>query len=164
MERKARKRRSDALSYEEIKARIYAKDEAIQKRKDDKRQQQIIDQHVKTSLKRTEIVKRLIGKSIDVDIMMNHIMNVFSETDSNPTPGSYCTFIYNAKTPKLLYDQYPLIAVLSIESWGFKGINFHWGTQRNYTWGEVNSLYHIINNDEISELRKIPYAKFLRVP
>jgi hypothetical protein len=123
-----------------------------------------IDQDVKTEQNRVKILQQKIRGIDDPTLIMDIIMKVFSETSSFPQPGNYFTFVYNAKTPKLLYDQHPLVAVLSTEEWGFKGINFHWGTQRNYTWAEVGSLYHVINNDEINDMKNIPYAKFLRVP
>ena len=40
--------------------------------------------------------------------------------------GGFYTFVYNAKTPKITYDQHPLIACVDLFSWGFRGLNFHW--------------------------------------
>jgi hypothetical protein len=102
-----------------------------------------------------------IGNKKNPDVLMAIIQEVLSQTDFYPSAGSYYTFVYHAKTPNLVYDQYPLVAVLSIEEWGFKGINFHWREQRNYTWNEVSSLFHVINNDEIQQMRSIQYAKFV---
>lgn len=120
-----------------------------------------INRDIKTEQSRVKILQQQIKGIRNRDLIMTIIMRVFSETSLDPIPGNYYTYIYNAKTPNLLYDQYPLVAVLSVEEWGFKGINFHWNEQRNYTWAEVNSLYHVINNDEIDDMKNIKYAKFI---
>ena len=77
-----------------------------------------------------------------------------------PEPGKFYTFVYNAKTPNKQYDQHPLIACTSLEQWGFKGINYHWQQSRNYTWNEVPGGLYEINNDELSDLDGIPFARF----
>ena len=46
-------------------------------------------------------------------------------------------FFYRAKTPNLRYDMHPMVAVTDVFEWGFRGINFHWNTYRNYTWNEI---------------------------
>lgn len=120
-----------------------------------------VNQDIKTEKSRVKILQQEIRNVNDPDLIMSIIMRIFGETSSFPMPGNYYTYIYNAKTPNLVYDQYPLVAVLSLEEWGFKGINFHWNEQRNYTWAEVNSLYHVINNDEIDDMKNIQYAKFI---
>jgi len=120
-----------------------------------------VNQDIKTEKNRVKILQQEIKNITDPDLIMSIIMRIFGETSSFPIPGNYYTYIYNAKTPNLVYDQYPLVAVLSVEEWGFKGINFHWNEQRNYTWAEVNSLYHVINNDEIDGMKNIPYTKFI---
>jgi hypothetical protein len=123
-----------------------------------------IDQHIKTTLRRIDILKQKIGNNNDPFYIMTTITNVFGETDITPEVGNYYTFRYAAKTPGLLYDVHPLIATLSIESWGFKGLNFHWNQIRHYTWEEVKTLFYVINNDEIEEMKKIPYTYFTTVP
>ena len=55
---------------------------------------------------------------------------------------------------------FPLVAVTYVDRWGFRGLNFHWGTSRNYTWNEIVGRLHIINNDEIDYLRSLQYANF----
>ena len=81
-----------------------------------------------------------------------------------PEPGKFYTFVYNAKTPKLRYDQHPLIACTEIKRWGFVGINFHWRETRNYTWNEVAGQLHKVYYEELDEMLSIPYAKYLTVP
>ena len=108
---------------------------------------------------RTEELQDKIGELDDADDIMMSIMEVFSETEIVPDAGNYYTFVYNAKTPGV-YDEFPLVAVTYVDRWGFKGINFHWGTSRNYTWNEIVGYLHIVQNDEIDYLRSLPYAKF----
>ena len=96
----------------------------------------------------------------DPDDIMMTIMEVFREGEFIPDVGKYYTFIYSAKTKGVTYDEFPLVAVTDIERWGFKGINFHWGEPRNYTWIEVNSKLLEIKPNEIEYLRSLQYAKF----
>ena len=93
------------------------------------------------------------------DIMMT-IMEVFRDGDFVPDVGKYYTFIYSAKTKDVTYDEFPLVAVTSIERWGFRGINFHWGQQRQYTWFEIDSRLLEVKQNEIDYLRSLSYAKF----
>jgi len=108
-------------------------------------------------------IQELQGKldgSEDADSIMMSILEVFTETEWVPEPGKYYTFLYIAKSPDITYDEHPLIACMEVLRWGFKGLNFHWGTMRNYTWQEVVGALHVVNNDEIEYLRELPYAKY----
>ena len=105
-----------------------------------------------------ELQEQIEGLSDPDDIMMN-IMEVVRQTVLVPDPGNYYTFVYNAKTPGV-YDEFPLVAVTFVDRWGFQGLNFHWGTSRNYTWNEIVGTLHVINNDEIDYLRSLSYANF----
>ena len=117
------------------------------------------------NLTRVELLKqKLSGKASNPDFIMSSILELFGDGENAPRPGSYCTYIYNAKTPELLYDRHPLIAVLDITEWGFIGINFHLNKQRNYTWPEVASQFCTIENSEIGYLRSLPYRVLLRNP
>ena len=117
------------------------------------------------NLTRVELLKqRLSGRPINPNFIMSSILELFGDGENVPRPGSYCTYIYNAKTPDLLYDRHPLIAVLDITEWGFIGINFHLNLQRNYTWPEVASQFCTIENSEIGYLRSLPYRVLLRNP
>ena len=108
---------------------------------------------------RTEELQGQIEELNDADDIMMNIMEVFTQTEIVPDAGNYYTFVYNAKTPGV-YDEFPLVAVTYVDRWGFKGINFHGGTSRNYTWNEIVGYLHIVQNDEIDYLRSLPYAKF----
>ena len=63
------------------------------------------------------------------------------------------------KTPNVQYDAHPLVAVSDIFQWGFRGINFHWGQSRQYTWQEIVGSLHVVNSDELQDLISIPYGK-----
>ena len=105
-----------------------------------------------------ELQEQIEGLNNADDIMMN-IMEVFTQTEVVPDAGNYYTFVYNAKTPGV-FDEFPLVAVTYVDRWGFRGLNFHWGTSRNYTWNEIVGNLHIIQNDEIDYMRSLSYAKF----
>jgi hypothetical protein len=119
-------------------------------------------QYVESSSKRVNTLKEKLiryGYTNPDDIMMT-IMEVFREGEFVPDVGKYYTFIYSAKTKGVRYDEFPLVAVTNVERWGFKGINFHWGESRNYTWIEVDSRLLEVKQNEIEYLRSLPYAKF----
>jgi hypothetical protein len=109
-----------------------------------------------------ELKKRVValGSGDPEDIMMI-IMEIFKDQVFIPEVGKFYTFVYNAKTPNIEYDQHPLIACTEIQSWGFRGINFHWRKYRNYTWQEVAGRLHVVKYDELDELLELQYGKFL---
>jgi len=107
------------------------------------------------------IINDLIGVE-DPEELMLEIMNALKDTVTPvPDVGKFYTFVYNAKTPNIRYDQHPLIACTEVYSTGFTGLNFHWGKYRKYTWNEVAGQLYIVDAGEIADLREIPYAKFL---
>ena len=77
-------------------------------------------------------MNRLEGNDINIrtndpEEMMLEIMQLLNGTVTPiPDEGSLCTFVYNAKTPRISYDQHPLVVVTEVLKWGFKGINFHY--------------------------------------
>ena len=73
----------------------------------------------------------------DPDDLMMEIIDVLEEGEKTPEAGEFYVFVYNPKTPNIRYDQNPLVAVTAVYPWGFKGINFHWGEARQYTWSEI---------------------------
>ena len=77
-----------------------------------------------------------------------------------PDVGRFYFFVYNPKTPDIQYDQNPLVAVTEVFQWGFRGINFHWGENRQYTWSEVAGGLYQVSDDELNDLDGIPFAKF----
>ncbi len=112
-------------------------------------------------------INRIVGNDInlrtdDPEEMMMEIMELLNNTVTPiPEVGKFYTFVYNAKTPGKTYDQHPLIACTSLETWGFKGINFHWRQSRNYTWEELAGQLYIVQNNELDDLMAIPYGKFI---
>jgi len=112
-------------------------------------------------------MNRLKGNTINNDTndqedMMVEIMETLKDTVTPiPDVGMYCTFVYNAKSPNIKYDQHPLIAVTDVFSWGFRGINFHHQESRQYTWSEVAGQVYIVNPKELDDLLKIPYGKMI---
>jgi len=125
--------------------------------------------------RRINLLKKTLDGISDPEDMMLEIMNVLTETELIPDPGNYYTFVYRAKTIKdkakqysgmpteeVYYDQHPLVAVMEVKSWGFKGLNFHWGTMRNYTWEEVLGRLHLIYSYEIDYFRSLNYAKLIK--
>ena len=110
---------------------------------------------------RIEAIKDQLTSSDPEDLMIE-IMGALNNTvEAIPSVGKYYTFVYNAKTPNVQYDQHPLIACTDLFRWGFRGINFHWRSSRNYTWEELSGQLYVVNYDELDDLLAIPYAKFI---
>ena len=106
-----------------------------------------------------EDLEKVVG---DPEEMMLLIMEALNGTvPPSPEVGQFYTFIYNAKTPDITYDQHPLIACTDLQSWGFKGLNFHWRQSRNYTWEELAGQLYIVQYDELDDLLRFPYGKFI---
>ena len=106
-----------------------------------------------------EDLEKVVG---DPEEMMLLIMEALNSTVTPiPEIGQFYTFIYNAKTPNITYDQHPLIACTDLQSWGFKGLNFHWRQSRNYTWEELAGQLYIVEYDELDDLLRFPYGKFI---
>ena len=112
---------------------------------------------------RTNRVEHLVDQTAnmtDPDDMMLDIIATLRETTPVPDVGRYYTFVYRPKTPRIRYDEYPLIACVGLYKWGFRGINYHWGEYRNYDWLEVVGNLHLIYPLELRDMRSIPYQKF----
>ena len=113
---------------------------------------------------RVYTLRKKIKNIFDPEDIMIEIMDVFDETRLIPEVGEYYTFVYNAKTPGINYDQHPLVAVTSVHNWGFQGINYHWNKVRRYTWEEVPGFLHIVRRNEIELMRGINYITIKKVP
>jgi hypothetical protein len=110
---------------------------------------------------RIEAIKDKLTSSDPEDLMLE-IMGALSNTvEAIPSVGKYYTFVYNAKIPEKQYDQHPLIACTDLFKWGFRGINFHWQSSRNYTWDELIGQVYMVKSIELDDLLSIPYAKFI---
>ena len=113
---------------------------------------------------RISSAKERLQSMPDAEDRMMLITEILTDTQPIPDVGDYYTFIYNAKTEGLEYDQHPLIACLEVQRWGFRGLNYHWGKVRNYTWEEIPGLLHVVRNSELQDLRDIGYAYFIKNP
>ena len=115
-----------------------------------------------TPSNRIEAIKQELETTNDPEDLMLMIMDALKDTVSPiPEVGKFYTFVYNAKTPRIQYDQHPLVACTDLQRWGFKGLNFHWRQSRNYTWEELAGQLYIVDYTELDDLLAIPYAKFL---
>ena len=111
---------------------------------------------------RIEPIKQDLVASNDPEDLMLMIMDAINDTVTPiPEVGKFYTFVYKAKTPDITYDQHPLIACTDLQSWGFRGLNFHWRKYRNYTWEELAGQLYVVQYNELDDLLAIPYAKFL---
>ena len=104
------------------------------------------------------ILDNLIGNE-DPDDLMIEILDAIQESGKVPSVGKYYVFVYNPKTPNVRYDQNPLVAVTDRFQWGFRGINFHWGEMRQYTWDEIPGSLYEVYAEELADLREIPFGK-----
>lgn len=105
------------------------------------------------------IMDVLIGIE-DPDELMLEILGVLTDVSPVPDVGKFYTFVYKPKTENVQYDAHPLVAVTDVFKWGFKGINFHWGKPRQYTWIEIVGNMHLIRTEEFKDIRTLPFGKF----
>ena len=105
------------------------------------------------------VIDNLIGTE-DPDDLMLELMDVLS-ANVTPAPdiGKYYIFVYQPKTPNIRYDAHHLVAVTDLFRWGFRGMNYHWGEMRQYTWNEVVGQLYEVNPDELADARELPFAK-----
>lgn len=105
------------------------------------------------------IMDVLIGIE-DPDELMLEILGVLTDVFPVPDVGKFYTFVYKPKTDNIQYDAHPLVAVTDVFKWGFRGINFHWGGPRQYTWIEIVGNVHLILPEEFEDIRSLPFGKF----
>ena len=154
----------DELSYDEVKADIDARNptkprqytgKPVPINQKEKRPPEVNENRI-------EGIKEELNGTSDSEDMMLEIMGALNDTvEAIPSVGNYYTFVYNAQTAGKQYDQHPLVAVTDIFSWGFRGINFHWQSSRNYTWEELTGQVYMVKSIELDDLLAIPYAKFI---
>ena len=110
-------------------------------------------------MSRIEPVLSEINSTMDSEDQMLKIMQTLNDTVTPiPDVGGFYTFIYNAKTPRIQYDQHPLIVCAEVFRWGFRGYNFHLRRFRNYTWEELPGQLYVVQPDEIDDLVSIQYG------
>ena len=151
------------LSYDEVKADIAAKNPTKPGQYTGKPVP--IDQKERkpptVNANRIEAIKDQLTSSDPEDLMLQIMQALNNTVEAIPTVGNYYTFVYNAKTTGKQYDQHPLIACTDLFKWGFRGINFHWQSSRNYTWEELTGQVYMVKSIELDDLLSIPYAKFI---
>ena len=112
-------------------------------------------------MSRLSSIKQSLSGTEDADDLMSDIMEALNDTVTPiPEVGQFYVFVYNPKTPNIKYDQNPMVAVTDIHAWGFRGVNFHWGEQRQYTWEEIAGGLYKVESDELNDLDAIPFQKF----
>ena len=104
------------------------------------------------------VLDRLIGIE-DPDDLTLEILDVLSESGKIPVAGNFYIFVYLPKTPNIEYDSHPFVAITDVFKWGFRGINFHWGEMRQYTWDEVIGSLYLVYDDEVRDLQELPFRK-----
>ena len=151
------------LSYDEVKAYIDARNptkpgqytgKPVPLDQKEKRPPEVNDNRI-------EAIKDKLTSSDSEDLMLEIMSALNNTVEAIPSVGKYYTFVYNAQTAGKQYDQHPLVAVTDIQRWGFRGINYHWGKFRNYTWEEIGGVLYVVRPSEINDLRDISYAYFL---
>tara|TARA_B100001063_G_C16551856_1_gene446435 strand:- start:1 stop:432 length:432 start_codon:yes stop_codon:yes gene_type:complete len=109
------------------------------------------------TLRTNELLDNISFTNDPEDLFLQILEVIGDQFEPVPLPGKYYTFMYEAKTPRVKYDAHPLIACTGVYEWGFTGINYHWNDSRNYTWGEVQSMYYLVYPNELRDLKSIPY-------
>ena len=102
------------------------------------------------------VVDDLTGTESPDDLMLE-VMDILSEGGKTPEAGNFYCFVYRPKTPNIQYDQNPLVAVTDVFDWGFRGLNYHWGAMRQYTWNEIAGGLYLIAPEELADAREIPF-------
>jgi hypothetical protein len=101
------------------------------------------------------VVNDLTGLK-DPDDKMLEVLELLTPTSVRDIqPGKLYLFIYNAKTPNLLYDQNPFIAVTDVFQWGFRGFSAHWREPRQYTWSEVGTDVYEVYRSEVTDVLRL---------
>ena len=106
------------------------------------------------------LVQKKIGGEDPDDTMQDIMEALGTESQGIPEVGKYYTFVYSPKTPNIQYDEFPLVAVTEIFSWGFRGLNYHWPGFRQYTYPEiVEGIYNIEDGGELEDAKRLSYGK-----
>jgi hypothetical protein len=106
------------------------------------------------------VIDNLIGTESSDD-KMEELISVLSESGkTSVSPGKFYTFFYSAMTNGIQYDEYPLVAVTDVYSWGFRGENFHWrGDMRQYNYNQIIGGLYEIYPEELSDVVELSFGK-----
>ena len=92
----------------------------------------------------------------DPDDRMLGVLELLTPSSAREViPGKIYLFIYNAKTPNILYDSNPFIAVTDVFQWGFRGLSAHCREPRQFTWSEVGSDVYEIYKSEVRDILRL---------
>jgi hypothetical protein len=107
------------------------------------------------------VINNLIGTESSDD-KMEELISVLSESGKTSVQVlvKFYTFFYSAKTNGIQYDEYPLVAVTDVYSWGFRGENFHWrGDMRQYNYNQIIGGLYEIYPEELSDVVELSFGK-----
>jgi len=106
------------------------------------------------------VIDNLIGTESSDD-KMEELISVLKESGkTSVSPGKFYTFFYSAMTNGIQYDEYPLVAVTDVYSWGFRGENFHWrGDMRQYNYNQIVGGLYEIYPEELSDVVELSFGK-----
>lgn len=107
---------------------------------------------------RISSIRKNLNSFSTKDELRKEILNSLSETHALPEVGNFYTFLHIPEK-KIIYDQYPLVATMKLQEWGFDGLNFHSKNYKSYRWNSIKSKYHLIRKNEIEDLLELEYGK-----
>ena len=116
------------------------------------------------------IVDAMTGVDNPKDVMDAIQQTLQPSSKRSVIPGGLYTFVYNAKTPGIIYDPFPLVGVVKVFDWGFVGVNLHWGDEevdenkRQYTWDQIISPVYEIQQEEKEDMIRLSYGDFSQSP
>lgn len=93
-----------------------------------------------------------ISHSRDPSSNMIDLIKILGERKYGfPNPGDIFTFIYRAKTPKIIYDEHPVSSISTLDANGFTGYNYHLNMIRRYSndGGRIMSNFYKILPEEL---------------
>ena len=105
------------------------------------------------------IMKNLIGTE-SPDDLATEVLGVLTEGSNVPELVIF-TFLFIVQNTGIAYDSHPLVAVTEVFQWGFKGLNYHWGEMRQYTFPEVVGGLYKVDEMELRDLRTLPFVKIV---
>ena len=102
-----------------------------------------------------DLVDDLMNFKKPDDRMQSVLMALAPSNTVDVEVGKFYLFIYNAKTPNIVYDSNPFVKVEGKFQWGFRGLNAHWRERRNYTWAEVGLNVWEVNKVEVQDVMRL---------
>ena len=112
-------------------------------------------------MNRIEPIIKDIQSETNVEDRMELIMYALNDTVT-PIPEEEIFVLLNImQKPRILNMINILVAVTEIFSWGFRGLNFHHGEYRQYTWEELGTQVYVVNRTELDDLVSLQYGKLV---